>query len=152
MLLDMNAMSIGQRVRQARQARDLTMEHLARRTGLSLSAVSELERDRTRYPQASTLVALARALDVSTTWLAAAALLTPAQVTLGQRLRAARAARGLTQTQLAAMVGVPVSRISKLEIGTTRQPSFVLLGAVAAALDVSPTWLAGLAPATPGEP
>jgi transcriptional regulator with XRE-family HTH domain len=152
MLLDMNAMSIGQRVRQARQARDLTMEHLARRTGLSLSAVSELERDRTRYPQASTLVALARALDVSTTWLAAAALLTPAQVTLGQRLRAARLARGLTQAQLATIVTVNVSYLGRLESDTYRKPNFVLLGALAAALEVDALWLLGGPPDAPGEP
>jgi ribosome-binding protein aMBF1 (putative translation factor) len=53
MLPRMNAMNIGQRVRQARQARDLTIEHLARRADLSLSAVSELERDCTRRPLVS---------------------------------------------------------------------------------------------------
>jgi transcriptional regulator with XRE-family HTH domain len=143
----MNALSIGQRVRQARQARDLTIEQLARRAGLSLSAVSELERGCTRYPLVSTLVALARALDMPPSWLVA-----PDQLTLGQRLRATRAARGLTQTQLAAMVGVPVSRISKLESGETRNPSFVLLGALAAALEVDALWLVGHEPDAPGEP
>jgi transcriptional regulator with XRE-family HTH domain len=142
----MNAMSIGQRVRRARRARDLTMEQLARHAGLSLSAVSELERERTRRPQVSTLVALARALDRPPFWLVDADAGAPDHVTLGQRLRATRAVRGLTQAQLATMVGLPASRVSRLESGAIRMPSFVLLGALAAALEVSPTWLAGLAP------
>jgi transcriptional regulator with XRE-family HTH domain len=147
----MDAMSIGQRVRQARQARDLTIEQQAQRAGLTLSTFSDMERDDTRHPRASTLVALARALDMPPFWLVDADAGAPDRVTLGQRLRAARLARGLTQAQLATIVTVNVSYLGRLESGRSRTPSFVLLGALAAALDVSPTWLVGLAPDPTGE-
>jgi transcriptional regulator with XRE-family HTH domain len=62
---------------------------------------------------------------------------------LGHRLRAARLARGLTQAQLAAMAGVGNTHISKLESGRSRKPSFVLLGVLAAALEVDAVWLLG---------
>jgi phage repressor protein C with HTH and peptisase S24 domain len=61
--------------------------------------------------------------------------------TLGQRIRHARAAAGLTQMQLAEAAGVKQSDISKLERGDSR--STTNLVALAAALNVDPGWLDG---------
>jgi transcriptional regulator with XRE-family HTH domain len=71
---------------------------------------------------------------------------------LGHRLRAMRQARGLSQSQLAAMAGVDRSHIYNLELGITTGPSFVLLGALAAVLGVPPSWLVGREPVTADEP
>ena len=77
---------------------------------------------------------------------------------LGERLRAAREARGLTLDQLSASVGVSKAHLSRLESGD-RQPSVGILVEVAAALgtrvsallseDVAGAPLATFAPDTP---
>lgn len=77
---------------------------------------------------------------------------------LGERLRAAREARGLTLDQLSASVGVSKAHLSRLESGD-RQPSVGILVEVAAALgtrvsvllgeDVAGTALATFAPDAP---
>jgi transcriptional regulator with XRE-family HTH domain len=69
-----------------------------------------------------------------------------------QRLRATRVARGLTQTHLAAMVDVHVSRISYLETRAARNPRFQISMALAAALDVDPRWLLSPTPGAPSVP
>jgi transcriptional regulator with XRE-family HTH domain len=77
---------------------------------------------------------------------------------LGERLRAAREARGLTLDRLSASVGVSKAHLSRLESGD-RQPSVGILVEVAAALgtrvsvllgeDVAGTTLATFAPDAP---
>src|ERR1700722_11990448 len=77
---------------------------------------------------------------------------------LGERLRAAREARGLTLDQLSTSVGVSKAHLSRLESGD-RQPSVGILVEVAAALgtrvsallgeDVAGAPLATFAPDTP---
>lgn len=54
---------LGRRVRQLREALRLTQEELARRSGISVSFASLLERGE-RSPSYETLLAVARALDV----------------------------------------------------------------------------------------
>jgi transcriptional regulator with XRE-family HTH domain len=60
--------------------------------------------------------------------------LTPDLVTLGQRLRHARRARGLTLAQLAGEVGAAPSALSMVENGR-REPRLTLLRSLATALD-----------------
>lgn len=55
---------IGQRLRDARQARGHSLRHLAERLGLSPSLISQIETGRAR-PSVSTLYAMANELDVS---------------------------------------------------------------------------------------
>jgi transcriptional regulator with XRE-family HTH domain len=57
------AAPIGQRLRAARLARHLTMEHLAAATGLSKGFISRVERDQTS-PSVNTLVLLCDVLDI----------------------------------------------------------------------------------------
>ena len=68
---------------------------------------------------------------------------------LGKRLTAARRARGLTQEQLAAEVGVTTSTISMYEKGT-RTPNAMLLGDMCRVLRVSADALLGLLEPPPG--
>jgi len=55
---------IGSRIRAARRAAGLTQEEVARRAGLTLKAVGEMERGDVRDPHISSLGAIARALEV----------------------------------------------------------------------------------------
>lgn len=66
--------------------------------------------------------------------------------TLGTRIRAARLALGLTQTELAAALGMPQSAVSGLETGRYLgdSPALATLIRVARALDVSADHLLGI--------
>lgn len=58
------SVKIGDRIRDARKARRLTLQRVADATGLSIGFLSQVERDITT-PSLSSLVTIARALDVS---------------------------------------------------------------------------------------
>ncbi len=73
-------MDIGNRIRAARRAAGLTQEEVARRAGLTLKAVGEMERGDVRDPHISSLGAIARALGVGIP----ALLDEPALVSLGK--------------------------------------------------------------------
>jgi transcriptional regulator with XRE-family HTH domain len=62
------------------------------------------------------------------------------QVLLGEAVRAARKAQGLTQKQVAERTGVHVTYISDIERGA-RNPTVLVLGKLAEALQVEPSEL-----------
>lgn len=62
---DADAAVLGERVRQLRKARGLTLKQLGTATGLSHAFLSQMERDRAR-PSISTLADIAAALGIST--------------------------------------------------------------------------------------
>ena len=57
-------MAIGDRIREVRKAVGLTQEDVARRAGLTLKAVGELERSEVQDPHISSLAKISRALGV----------------------------------------------------------------------------------------
>jgi transcriptional regulator with XRE-family HTH domain len=59
-------MPLGERLRRARRAAGHTMEQLAETSGVSVRAISDLERGHIRAPQPRTLTALAEALGMTT--------------------------------------------------------------------------------------
>lgn len=59
-----DTLAVGTWLRQQREKAGLTQEELADRSGLSVRAISSLERDRTRRPHPDTLRRVARALDL----------------------------------------------------------------------------------------
>lgn len=61
--------SLGQRVRAARLARQLTQMQLAARVGMGQPAISSLENDGSEWVRSTNILRLAQALDVSATWL-----------------------------------------------------------------------------------
>jgi transcriptional regulator with XRE-family HTH domain len=61
-------MRLGEKLRRTREAKDLTLQQLADKTGLNIAAISRLERE-PRDPRASSLVKLADALEVSASFL-----------------------------------------------------------------------------------
>lgn len=60
---------------------------------------------------------------------------------LGRRIRQARKELGLTQVELAKLVGIKQASISELETGETVAPSGQTLIAMAHHLNISATWL-----------
>ena len=62
-------MGVGKRIRDLRKASGLRQGELARRAGMSQSALSDLERGDTTVPRGDSLVGLAVALKVSHQWL-----------------------------------------------------------------------------------
>lgn len=62
-------------------------------------------------------------------------------MTTGARIRQARKAAGLTQTQLADRIGVKYSAIHKYETGLIVNLKRETIAALAEALDVKPSWL-----------
>ena len=69
---------------------------------------------------------------------------------LAERVRAARAALGLSQAELAARVGIKQPSLAAIETGETRRPRFLL--GLARALGVTPEWLENGDEARPGAP
>jgi transcriptional regulator with XRE-family HTH domain len=67
-----------------------------------------------------------------------------AEYSLAQRLRMARAYRGLSQTELAKRTGLHNVQISKLERGITKEIVGSTLRALCEALNVSPQYLLGM--------
>lgn len=61
--------------------------------------------------------------------------------TTGERIKEARKARGMTQTELAEKIGVKFSAIHKYENGLVVNLKRDTIAALADALDVSPSWL-----------
>jgi len=59
-----NAMTIGQRIREIRRERELTLKQLADKSGLTLTYLSDVERNQTR-PSLKALLRIAGALEVS---------------------------------------------------------------------------------------
>jgi transcriptional regulator with XRE-family HTH domain len=56
---------LGERLRRQRVEAGLTQEELARKSGLSVRAISDVERGRTRRPRRSTLSQIVAALHVA---------------------------------------------------------------------------------------
>jgi transcriptional regulator with XRE-family HTH domain len=71
----------------------------------------------------------------------AASVHTPDATTIGQRLRRARLASGVSQVTLAARARVAAKTVSAIECGHVRQPYMATLRRLAAVLGVSARWL-----------
>lgn len=61
--------TLGRRVRLARKARHLTQEQLAQMVGVTQKAIAKIELDKQGTPKRTTLMGLARALQVPPSWI-----------------------------------------------------------------------------------
>lgn len=62
--------TLGERIQNALDMRDMTQADLARATGLSTGLIAQIVSGRTKDPHFSNVVKIARALDVSLNYLA----------------------------------------------------------------------------------
>ncbi|MEW6229017.1 MAG: helix-turn-helix transcriptional regulator [Bacillota bacterium] len=107
----------GERVRMLRKERGLTLVQLAAKAKLSYSYLSEIERG-TKNPSFETLTRLADALDLPRTELVEVSddEVSPS-IGLGEKLRLAREARGMTLREVAGDAGISASYLSEIERG-----------------------------------
>lgn len=66
------------------------------------------------------------------------------ELTFGERLSLVRRRKGMTQGQLAAVIGVASSEIHRLEVGIVKDPHASRVVALAQALRVTTDWLLGV--------
>lgn len=125
-------LSLGDKIRLMRGEKNLSLQDLAGKAGISLSYLSEIERG-TVYPALNTLKRIAEGLGVP-----------PSSVmgqegSLGHKLKALREEYGLTQAQLANLAGVTAGLIGQIEQGKV-QPSLKTLEKLAEVMGVSPCY------------
>lgn len=103
----------GNEVRKLRKEKKYTLAGLARKTSLSVSYLSELERGR-KQPSLKTIEKLASALNVHAT-----AILHPQETFLkvGDRVKLHRQEQGLTLTELASLTGLSYTYLCDIERG-----------------------------------
>ncbi|MBE3584743.1 helix-turn-helix domain-containing protein [Desulfofundulus thermocisternus] len=127
-----SGLSLGDKIRILRSEKNLSLQELASRAGISLSYLSEIERG-TVYPALSTLKRIAEALEVSPTSIMGQ------EGSLGHKLKALREEYGLTQAQLANLAGVTAGLIGQIEQGKV-QPSLKTLEKLSEVMGVSPCY------------
>lgn len=125
----------GTRLRLAREARNLTLEEVASRAGISPSYLSQVERDQV-LPAVSTLRRLAETLEVPPSQL----VQTGGRDPLGAKLRTLRGNLGLSRNEVAQRAGVSVSLVAQIENGRTH-PSLETLQRISDVLGISPCYL-----------
>ena len=128
-------------IKAARLDRELTMDTLARKAGITRSFLSKLERGE-KAPAISTLINLANALHAEVSELigegqGATQRLSGEEVerSLGHRLRQARQSRGITIDALARKAGITKGFLAKIERGE-KTPAISTLVNIASALPI----------------
>jgi transcriptional regulator with XRE-family HTH domain len=125
-------LALGEKVRIIRNEKNMSLQDLADKVGISLSYLSEIERG-TVYPALNTLKRVADGLGVPATSLMGH------EGTLGHKLKSLREEYGLTQAQLANLAGVTAGLIGQIEQGKV-QPSLKTLEKLAEVMGVSPCY------------
>ena len=155
-------MQIGARIREAAAAREVSLNELARRAGLSRSYVAALVNARVKDPRLSTLRKIAAALEMDVGDLIDAqkdegGASTSVQVqragrrspdllsgkvpprtgytTLGQNIRRLRDMRKISRPELAKAAGLEESEIADVEAGRNHNPDLFFIVRCADALD-----------------
>lgn len=125
-------LSLGDKIRMIRSKKDLSLQEVSQKAGISISYLSEIERG-TVYPSLETLQKIAGGLEVH-----------PGEIinlecSLGYKLKTIREECGLTQTYLAQLAGVTPGLIGQIEQCKV-QPSLKTLEKISEALGVSPCY------------
>ena len=128
------AISLGDKVRLARQEKGLTQARLAEITGVTPTHVSDIERSAAQ-PTPEVLRRLAEALECPVSL-----LMSDAAPGLGAKVKSLRRELGLSQRQLAMRTGVSAAMIGQIEKGRI-QPSLRSVESLAEGLGVSPCYL-----------
>lgn len=123
-----------QRLKSLREQKGISLAELARRTGISPTHISEIERAQSGG-SLKVWEKLARELGVTLGYF----FREVEEETLGQKLRKLRTSRGLTQKELAQKVNLSYSLVAQIESGRV-QPAISTLTRLARELGVSPCY------------
>lgn len=148
-------MTIGQRIKAAREAADMTQEHLGRICGITKQAVYKYEAGIVTNIPIDRLERIAQSLGVSSAYLMGWEKETPVSISKSKhpaqtaewniytRIRSRREELGLSQEELAARMGYKSkSSINKIEMGVNDIPQSKVL-AFAKALGTTTAYLMG---------
>ena len=124
----------GNKIRELREERGLTLNELSKKAGLSISYLSEIERG-SKKPSLKTIDKIAKALNVNKAQILETEQL-EISLTLGEKIRLIREERRLTISELANRSGISVSYLSEIERDTVN-PSIATLRRIAEELEVS---------------
>ena len=128
----------GEQIRALREERGYTLQDLAKRSSLSLSYLSEIERGSKR-PSLKTIDKLAAALNVPKTQLIKGEV-TDTGLSLGDKIRLLRSEKNMPLQDLAQNAGISLSYCSEVERGTV-YPALATLKKIAEGLEVPVTAL-----------
>lgn len=129
---DNEAISLGQKIRMARENKNWSLGELAKKTNLSVSYLSEIERGSV-LPAINTVRNIAKVLDIPISTLIGKA------TSLGSKLKKAREEQGYTQAELAEKAGVSAGLIGQIENNKV-QPSLQTIEKIAKVLATSPCY------------
>ncbi|RQD76121.1 MAG: helix-turn-helix domain-containing protein [Candidatus Syntrophonatronum acetioxidans] len=124
----------GDHIRKLRCERNYSLKELAQKAGISVSYLSEIERDR-KKPSLKTLEKISEALNVSTREFINRGK--SQEIVLGERIRAYREEKGLSLKELSKLADISYSYLCEIEKGAVN-PSISTLRKVAQSLEVSP--------------
>lgn len=125
----------GQQIRLLREERGYTLQELASRAHLSLSYLSEIERESKR-PSLKTIEKLAAALNVSKARLLDGGSGKDGALSIGEKIRVIRTEKDMSLNDLASAAGISPSYLSEIERGSV-YPSLATLKQIARELGVS---------------
>lgn len=123
--------NIGALLRQVREEKKITLVELGKKSGVSYTHISEIERGKT-CASLKTLEKLAKVLDVPTSHF----FLQEECFTLGDKVRRLREKQNLTQRQVADAIGVSLSLIGQIETDRVK-PALDTLQSIAEVFGVS---------------
>lgn len=132
-------MNIGTRIRELRKERQLTINQLAAAASTDVGNLSRLERNEQGFSQGM-LIRVATALNVPVAELFTGASAVSTENSIAERVISARKKQGLTQAELASMVGIKEPSVTQWETGKTSLSGNSLLK-VAKALKVTPDFI-----------
>lgn len=115
---------LGERIRALREERGYSLGEFARKVGISVSYLSEIERG-AKKPSLRTVAKIAEALNLGKGELLRQSQ-KPAGLGLGERLRLVRQERGVSLTELARSAGISDSYLSEVERGVVSPSARVL--------------------------
>ena len=118
-------MTVGELIKRKRKEKGLTQDELAKMLGVSRPAVCQFEKE-TAHPRFETLQKIADALDVP---------VYEFSFNEGERIKAIRETKGLSQDMLADKLGLTSSQINEIEERNSRPSNNVLIQ-LASALEV----------------
>lgn len=126
--------NIGIQLRQIREEKKLTLIELGKKSGVSYTHISEIERGKT-CASLKTLEKLAKVLEIPTSFF----FQLEENLTLGEKIRRLREKQNLTQIQLAEKIGVSLSLIGQIETGRVK-PALNTLHNIAGVFGVGITY------------